>query len=200
MGRLRDFGLTYRHPLIRIVLSIAIAGISGITAYLLRFDFQIPRAWISGAAVALLCWLVVQPLALHASGWNRIGWNRIALPDVGLLIRAVCIAASISSAVILLLGKGTVPRSVLILQAALVLMFAVSVRVVLRLVLERRERGSSTSLPLRRALIYGAGSAGQALLRELRRNPRIGYNPWTITSPSTDRSSTASRSSAMDSH
>lgn len=177
MGRLRDFGLTYRHPLFRMALSIAIAGISGITAYLLRFDFQIPRAWLSGAVAALLCWLVVQPLALHASGWNRLGWNRIALPDVGLLIRAVCIAASISSAVILLLFRGTVPRSVLILQAALVLVFAVSVRVVVRLALERRERGSSTSLPLRRALIYGAGSAGQALLRELRRNPRIGYHP-----------------------
>lgn len=176
MGRFRDFVLTYRHLLFRMALSVAIAGISGIVAYLLRFDFEIPQDWRSGATVALLCWMVLQPLALHVSGWNRIGWNRIALPDVGMLVRAVCVAASISSAAIFLLRQGSVPRSVFVLQAALVLLLAVSVRVALRLALERRERGNA-SLPLRRALIYGAGSAGQSLLRELRRKPRIGYHP-----------------------
>ena len=82
----------------------------------------------------------------------------------------------VSAVAILSLHRGAVPRSVFLLQAALVLVFAVSARVAVRLAVERRERGSS-ALPLRRALIYGAGSAGQALLRELQRKPRIGYRP-----------------------
>lgn len=176
MDRFRHYVMKYRQLLLRLALNIAIVGVSGVVAYLLRFDFQIPQDWLPGAAAALLCWLVVQPLTLHACGWNRIGWNRIALPDVGLLVRGVCIAASISSAVIFFLRQGTVPRSVFVLQAALVLVLAVSARVVVRLAVERKERGFA-ALPLRRALIYGAGSAGQALLRELRRKPRIGYLP-----------------------
>ncbi len=176
MDRLRQFLMKHRLRLLRMAINFAAVGMSGAIAYLLRFDFQIPSEWRPGATTAMLCWLAVQPLALQVSGWNRIGWNRIALPDVGLLVRGVCIAASISSVVLLLLLPGTVPRSVFLLQAALVLLLAVSARVAVRLAVERRERGFAVK-PLRRAVIYGAGSAGQSLLRELRRKPQIGYRP-----------------------
>ncbi len=176
MDRFRQYVMKYRQLLLRIALNVAVVGVSGVVAYLLRFDFQVPLDWLPGAISALFCWVTVQPLTLHFAGWNRIGWHRIALPDVGLLVRGVCIAASASTVLILLLRQGAVPRSVFLLQAALVLVFAISARVAVRLAMERRERGSS-ALPLRRALIYGAGSAGQALLRELQRKPRIGYRP-----------------------
>ncbi|MCC6263972.1 MAG: polysaccharide biosynthesis protein [Bryobacterales bacterium] len=176
MVRFRQYLMKHRRRLLRMAINFAVVGISGAVAYLLRFDFQIPPEWIPGAMAAMLCWLAVQPFALQAAGWNRIGWHRISLPDVGLLLRGVCIAASISSAILLLLRPGAVPRSVFFLQAALVLLLAVSTRVAARLAVERRERGFAAK-PLRRALIYGAGSAGQSLLRELRRKPQIGYRP-----------------------
>ncbi|MCL4782466.1 MAG: polysaccharide biosynthesis protein [Bryobacterales bacterium] len=176
MGRFRHFAMKYRRILPRIALNVAVVGVSGVVAYLLRFDFQVPPEWLPGAVSALFCWMTVEPVTLHLAGWNRIGWNRIALPDIGLLVRGVCIAATASAVVILSLHRGAVPRSVFLLQAALVLVFAVSARVAVRLAVERRDRGPS-ALPLRRALIYGAGSAGQALLRELQRKPRIGYRP-----------------------
>ncbi|MDZ7638011.1 MAG: nucleoside-diphosphate sugar epimerase/dehydratase [Bryobacterales bacterium] len=174
MDGIRNLVGTYRHALLRVFLSVFIVGTSGVGAYLLRFDFQVPALWYPGAVAAMACWLTIQPLALHLSGWSRVGWNRVALPDAGLLLRSAGIAAAVSTAAILLLRQGLVPRSVFVLQAALVLTLSISARIVVRLALERRERGSAP-LPLRRAIIYGAGSAGQALLRELNRKPRIGY-------------------------
>lgn len=162
--------------LCRAALSLFTVGASGVIAYLLRFDFQIPRDWLPGAVTALVCWLVIQPVALYVSGWNRVGWNRIALPDVALLARSVAVTAMLSSSAILLLRYGRVPRSVFILQAALVFLLGISLRVAARVILERRERGSHPA-GARRALIYGAGAAGQALLRGLRRKPSIGYRP-----------------------
>lgn len=159
----------------RAALSIATVGASGVAAYLLRFDFQIPHEWLPSATLALACWLVIQPAVLYITGWNQVGWHRIALPDLVHLTRSAAIAALLSTTIILLLPQARVPRSVFLLQGALILLLGISSRVAARVALERRER-DGRPVDARRALIYGAGAAGQALLRELRRNPGIGYH------------------------
>lgn len=70
------------------------------------------------------------------------------------------------------LGLAAYPRSVYIIDALLMVLFAGGMRLAPRL---RREfawsRGS------RRVLIYGAGDAGEAILRDLRGRPFEGYRP-----------------------
>lgn len=166
----------YGQPILRLALSSVIALASGVIAYLLRFDFHVPPVWLVGALSASVCWAIVQPFGFAITGWHRVGWNRIALRDLGYLVRSVAVAASLSTAVILLLGRGAVPRSVFVLQGALTLLLGIALRIVVRVVQERHDRAASAR-PLRRALIYGAGSAGQALLREIFRKPQIGYLP-----------------------
>lgn len=166
----------YRQSILRLALSSLIALASGAIAYLLRFDFNVPEVWLAGALPASVCWVTVQPLGFAITGWHRVGWNRIALRDLGYLVRSVAVAAGLSTAVILLLGRGTVPRSVFVLQGTIAFLLGIALRILVRVIQERRDRGASTR-PLRRALIYGAGSAGQALLREIFRKPQIGYLP-----------------------
>lgn len=165
-----------RSALMRVLASAVTAGVSGVIAYLLRFDFQVPAAWKPGLYIATCFWVVVQPLLLYLAGWNRVGWNSISLPDLRILSRSILIAATGSTAAILLVRQIHVPRSVFVLQAVLVFLLSVGIRVAVRLYRERRDR-LDMQTPQKRAVIYGAGSAGQALLRELTRKPQIGYLP-----------------------
>jgi FlaA1/EpsC-like NDP-sugar epimerase len=161
---------------LRLILSTAITTSSGVVAYLLRFDFHIPDDWLGGALTALVCWSTVQPIGLALTGWHRIGWNRIALRDVGSLIRCVGISAALSTTLILLVQPGAVPRSVFILQAGMVLLCSIVLRIGIRVMQERQDRADAVR-PTKRVVIYGAGSAGQALLGELFRKPQIGFLP-----------------------
>ena len=165
-----------RFALLRVLASAVVAGTSGVIAYLLRFDFQVPAVWKPGMYTATCLWVAVQPLLLFLAGWNRVGWNSISLPDLRIISRSVLIAAAGSTVAILLVGQNHVPRSVFILQAVLVFLFSAGIRVAVRLYGERRGR-LHLQTPQKRVVIYGAGSAGQALLRELTRKPQIGYLP-----------------------
>lgn len=70
------------------------------------------------------------------------------------------------------LGLAAYPRSVYIIDALLMVLCAGGMRLAPRLSREfSRSRGS------RRVLIYGAGDAGEAILRDLRGKPFEGYDP-----------------------
>ena len=71
----------------------------------------------------------------------------------------------------------TIPTGVLVLFGLLMLVFTGAVRYVTHLVYERPLRGYRTRRDARSVLIVGAGDGGRLLLREILRNPDLGFRP-----------------------
>ena len=142
------------------------AGVTVLANYLafwLRFDGDIPRPYWD-MWVATIPWLVVirvltfRPLHLYEAMWQYVG-----LRD----LRSIVIAASSSTLVFYVLIHGMLhlrayPHSVLFVDLMLLIVLLAGLRVACRLWRERHSTARS-----RRVLIYGAGDAGEMILREL---------------------------------
>ena len=71
----------------------------------------------------------------------------------------------------------TIPAGVLVLHALLMLFFLVGWRFLVHLLYERPLAGFRARRDARSVLIVGAGDGGRLLLREILRNPDLGYRP-----------------------
>ncbi|MBV9269280.1 MAG: polysaccharide biosynthesis protein, partial [Acidobacteriaceae bacterium] len=153
-------------------ISVAVFAISGTGAFLLRFDLQIRADEQADLLWALSFWIPCKTLAFAAFRVNRI-WRRYAsLPDLLRIGAALLSSAVVSTAAIAVL-RPSFPRSVYILDLLVSLVTSCGLCVAERLSHQwrvSRHHGERT-----RVLIYGGGSAGEKLIRDLRVNPQLGY-------------------------
>jgi FlaA1/EpsC-like NDP-sugar epimerase len=143
-------------------------------AFVLRFDVPLPaeewqRFWqtlpvlLAGRAAANWYW-----------GLHRKWWRFVSLPDVTGLCAATG-AGSAAFVLVQLFGRFEVPRSLLLMEPALTLLFVAGLMVVSRTLHEGRP-----SMHLgagKRVLIVGAGRAGDRVARELRSNSNLNTVP-----------------------
>jgi len=146
--------------------------LSGITAFLLRFEFSVPlemkKALWAGVAAGVVCKVPI----FHVFGLGRGMWRYFATPDLLRLACANAVASAIASSAILLAYPYPFPRSVLVIDFLLSLLFLTAVRAGTRVLLEAGDR--STVNEPERAFIYGGGAAGASLLHESRTNTSFG--------------------------
>ena len=76
---------------------------------------------------------------------------------------------------ILLAVKGGVPKSVYAIDFLLSVMLTAGLRVAVRVASESTQPRTPVS-KLKRTIVYGAGSAGASLLRDIRRSPALNYD------------------------
>ena len=67
-----------------------------------------------------------------------------------------------------------IPRSIVILDWIFTLLFVGGSRIALRMI---RERGKVKPSKIKKVLIFGAGDAGEQIVREMMRNKELGYQP-----------------------
>ena len=156
------------------VLAAAAFGL----AFRLRFlDAQggIPdRYWTmligSVAFVALGKALVFDVLGLHKN-W----WRYFRLPDLWPVVRAAAVASGLLVAFFTLAQPYAynLPRSVIVFDLLLTVVFVGGGRLARRMIAERPDRATRRSRR-RGVLIVGAGSGGQMVVRELLLNPNLG--------------------------
>jgi FlaA1/EpsC-like NDP-sugar epimerase len=168
------FARRYRQLVVHLAVCCGISLFSVWVAYFLRFDFDIPSERLSGAILASIVCVAAQVPILWLMGWRRVGWYGVALPDLGYLLKAIGLAALTSSTLILLVPHSGIPRSIPVLQGAVLFGASVLVRLARRVWRERRAMYTDCT-PQKRVLIYGAGFAGQALLRALQQSPALAY-------------------------
>ena len=145
---------------------------AGMSAFLLRFDFEIPSLYLPQLQLALLFWLAVKLLVFYVYDLDRSSYKFFSAGDALRLARANVIG-SVASACFLYLAVGaSFPRSVLILDLLLCSLITaagfLAGRVTLRAVVKSGAQD-------REILIYGAVQAGVSLLAELRTNRKLGY-------------------------
>jgi FlaA1/EpsC-like NDP-sugar epimerase len=154
---------------------LGLFALSAGAAFLIRFDFNLPSAYLGELGFALTVWVVVKAIVFRVARLDRGLWRYVSAIDLVRLAMANLIASAAGCALILAFGPAGFPRSLYLLDLMICFLLTSGLRLTVRIALEAtsdpwRSRGTE-----KRTVIYGAGGAGTALLREIRNNPRLSY-------------------------
>jgi FlaA1/EpsC-like NDP-sugar epimerase len=153
---------------------LCIFALCGTAAFLLRFDGTIPAPHLAHLAWALPIWISLKALVFRLCGLDRGWWRFVSVDDI-VRIGFGNLAGSVASFVaIRLLAPPGFPRSIYLLDMGICFLGTSGARVAIRMIRESCEPGARPD-PAQRTLIYGAGQAGIALLREIRANRKLPY-------------------------
>jgi FlaA1/EpsC-like NDP-sugar epimerase len=168
LRRLRHRAAAFTHDLLWV--PVAWGG-----AYWLRFNLEaIPPEYRASALQLLPVVVAVQGVVFWWLGLYRGVWRFASLPDMLRIGKAVLAGTVLIAVAALLLTRAQdVPRSVFVLYAGLLGISLSLPRLAYRWFKDRHLYLSSAQ----RALIVGAGHAGETLVRDLKRTAVWGYLP-----------------------
>jgi UDP-GlcNAc:undecaprenyl-phosphate GlcNAc-1-phosphate transferase len=168
--------VSYKRRIFEVLLDIVLITLAYYSAYALRFSgFAQTGAWMVFLRT-LPVLVFVKMAAFLATGVYRGIWRYTSIDDLVVFAKANLLG-SIGSVLVILFAfrfEG-VSRAVFVLDAMLMLMMLAASRMAFRLF--RQVLPVSNTRPGRRVLIYGAGDAGELLLRELINNRELQYAP-----------------------
>jgi FlaA1/EpsC-like NDP-sugar epimerase len=164
-----------RHRRILITgFNIAVTTFALVLAYMLRFDFRLPDAEVPSLKEAIWILLVAKIPVFRLAKIDR-GWLRfVSFADLYYLVLANVIGTALFTAMSLVIIGPRFPRSVYCIDFVLCFLLTSGGRCSVRLYRDLRSSGLYRSGG-RAILIYGAGVAGMALLRDLRSTRALGY-------------------------
>jgi FlaA1/EpsC-like NDP-sugar epimerase len=168
----------YRNRVLQIVADGVLVALAFYLAFRLRFLDQsdLPhRYWVLFAQS--VGFVVVGKLIVFAAfGLYQKWWRYVSGRDFLLIVRAVAVSSAILVVAFTVIRPfaHNLPRSVAVMDFLLTLMLITGARLAVRLIVERPSH--SSRLPKREALVIGAGSGGQMVVRELQLNPDIGVS------------------------
>jgi FlaA1/EpsC-like NDP-sugar epimerase len=154
-------------------VQLAIFGIAGVLAFLLRFDLSVPPQYWPHVLAGLYVWIPVKVLVFRSLGLDRGWWRYSSVRDFVRVAAANLVGSFLASLALFWIVPTGFPRSIYILDFLLCLGMTAGVR--LGVVLAVEFSRSPNLCASKRALIYGAGDAGVALLGEIQRNPALSY-------------------------
>src|SRR3954464_15349241 len=181
----------HRHSLSQVALDAGLVALAYYLAYRLRFDGAggVPELY-HDLFVRTLGFVVIGNIAIFALFGLYRHWMRYSSQSEYLRIAQACLAAVLALVAYVAIvqpkllfapPRGFVsvnaPTGVLALYGLLMLVFLGGVRFVVHAIYERPLRGSRMRKDARSVLIVGAGDGGRLLLREIMRNPELGYRP-----------------------
>ncbi len=163
---------------------IVLILISILGSYALRFELG-PQffQYLPSAIWMVVTSLVIKPLVYYLFGLYRRMWMYASVQELKVIIVSVTTASVVvSSIVISLLSFGVfegLPRSVLVIDWILSLVFVGGIRFSLRIIGDSASVGSAPSKngEQRRLVIVGAGDAGALVVREIQKNPQMNLIP-----------------------
>lgn len=166
--RLRTRTAAFAHDLIMVQLA-------WMGAFWLRFNLEpIPEQYLDAALSSLPVVVVVQALVGYRLGLYRGVWRFASLPDLLRILKAVVLGIALIAATLFVWTRlQDLPRSVFAMYAVLLVMLLGGPRLAYRWFKDSKlyvRRG-------RRALVVGAGRAGEMLVRDLLHNSQAGITP-----------------------
>jgi FlaA1/EpsC-like NDP-sugar epimerase len=154
-------------------LQLGLVALANALAFLLRFDGDMPPLareafWLTLPWLVAIRALTFVPFKLYEGLWRYTG-----IYD----LRAIVAAVTTSSVAFYLLmqtplGPDDYPRSIFVVDAVLLTLLLGGARLSRRLFAELSNGRSG-----RRILIFGAGDAGELIVRDIKHNARSGYHP-----------------------
>lgn len=167
-----DLLLQIRRPFIIVVHAVLVV-FANLAAFWLRFDGDIPEVYVV-IVLQMLPWLVAVRMLLLSSFRLFEGlWKYTSLWDLRNIVVAVTVSTVLFIGIVLVVQDGPrYPRSIYIVDSLLLVGFLCAIRLSRRLYREmvRPTHG-------RRVLIYGAGDAGEMIVRDMRQNAAFDAQP-----------------------
>jgi len=154
---------------------LAMVPLAWMMAYWLRYNLShIPKEFMHEAVLMIPIVLVVQGTTLVFFGVHRGVWRFTSLPDLIRVLKAVVVGTTLVALTIFLYTRlEYVPRSVFFMYGIVLAVFLCGSRISYRLL---KERHFSTKIE-KKALVVGAGAAGEQVVRDLLRNSPRSYDP-----------------------
>jgi FlaA1/EpsC-like NDP-sugar epimerase len=178
----------HRHSLPQVAVDAGLVALAYYLAYLLRFDGDVPGLY-SDLFNRTIWFVIVGSVFVFALFGLYRHWMRYATQrDYLQIAQAATVATFALVAYVAIVQprlefNGTrftsvnIPASVLVLYGLLMLVFIGASRFLVHMLYERPLRGFRARRDARSVIIVGAGDGGRLLLREILRNPELGYRP-----------------------
>jgi UDP-GlcNAc:undecaprenyl-phosphate GlcNAc-1-phosphate transferase len=167
--------LTFRWHVAEILLDVVLIAVVYWASYGLRFEDERYDVFITSFTASLPIVLACKLGAFYVSGLYSRMWGTFGLRDLYTVIQGVALGSALSVMVAAYFFRfERFSRGVFIIDAALLTLAIIISRGSFRLM---GEAAVSRSKQGRRVLIYGAGSGGQLLVREMRVNADWLMNP-----------------------
>jgi FlaA1/EpsC-like NDP-sugar epimerase len=148
---------------------------AAIVAFELRFDGALPSQYLHPMETAICIWAAAKSMAFLVGAVRWGHWRYTSANDIMRIVLANSLGSLLGGALIyLLLGVGNVPRSIYILDWLVSCFLTLGARLAVRLFVTARKVVPAGGEQIR-VLIYGAGAAGLALVRELAQNESLMY-------------------------
>jgi len=164
--------LKYRRPFI-VAANLALVGASHYAAFWLRFDGDIPGHQRQ-LLMQVLPWLIpVRAVAFVPFGLYRGLWRYTGIWDLRNIVAGVAGSGALLYVLVRwVFGLMEYPRSVFIIDAILLTILLGGLRLAYRMYREFAHLGRE-----KRVLIYGAGDAGEMIVRDMRNNRFYQFEP-----------------------
>ena len=158
--RLRSSGMAFLHDLLWIVVAIWLA-------FWLRFNMgNIPSTYLPAVHLLIMIALPVQAAVFWYFGLYRGIWRFASLPDLLRILQSVIFGVLATFMVVFVWQRlDGMPRSVLFLYPVILILGLAAPRLFYRWLKDRHLHLSATDQ--QRALLVGAGQAGELLVRDL---------------------------------
>jgi FlaA1/EpsC-like NDP-sugar epimerase len=161
------------------LVHLLLVAVANWLAFQLRFDGEVPQyAYV--AQLQMLPWLLVirgltfMPFKVYQGLWRYVGvW------DIRNIVASVAVS-SVGFYVVLRFWAGlsdVYPRSVIVLDALLLVFLCGGLRLATRTWLELGALRLTRQNGRKKVLIYGAGKAGELIARDIRNNAFYDYSP-----------------------
>jgi FlaA1/EpsC-like NDP-sugar epimerase len=154
-------------------VQLAVFTVATVLAFLLRFDLSVPPQYWKYLVAGLCVFVPAKIFAFYFFKMDRGWWRYASLHDVVRLVAANLVGSVLGCLGILLFSPQGFPRSIYFLDFMLCFGMTAGVRLAVRLAFEFSRLPNLAAR--KRTLIYGAGDAGVALLREIQQNPALSY-------------------------
>ncbi len=169
-----------RHRLWQVVVDAVLIAAAWMLSWYVRFDGDTGPVYYDRYLewdVVVLVVGVALPVFVAFGFYNR-WWRYVSTSDMWGAVRGVFVAVVATFLVFTLLDfhPASVPRGIWIVDALLLLAFVTGSRFLARTLIERPSAGAIVARG-KEVIIVGAGDAAQLILREMQKNPALGYTP-----------------------
>ncbi|MEE9425785.1 MAG: nucleoside-diphosphate sugar epimerase/dehydratase [Methylococcales bacterium] len=158
-----------------LIWDLAAVALAILLANLTRFDGTIPVQYFLPLKHQLLFGLPICAVTFLLLGVHKGVWRFASIGDLWRILKAIALSSGLSVLAMFLIkhtaGLELLSRSVLMLTAMYLLLMMGGSRLMVRLLQEHRWFRMQ---PTKSVVVYGAGMAGQALVREIRQRPQLG--------------------------
>lgn len=171
-------GFSYKRRFFEIGLDVLLIALAYNVAYLLRFEGGIPDQQMSIFLQTLPLVIAMQMTCQLVGGVYGGLWRYASVSDLVTIGKSVIAGAIVSGVVVFGMYDWTGPsRAVFVIDVLLLITFLGASRLSFRLLRSIIVGMGEVAPDARPVLIYGAGDAGELLLREILNNPEHHYAP-----------------------